>query len=263
MMNKQVATVSHNLPREMTDESYRIMYDVEYSHWWFRGRRRVIETFVAQAIANLDLQDGRAARILDIGCGTGANLELLGRFGDAEGLDISEDALEFCRARGFRNVRRGAAEKLPYRDAEFDMATALDVVEHLDDDLLGLREMNRVLRAGGKIVLFVPAFMFLWGVQDVVSRHRRRYRLPELCARVREADFTIERATYANFFLFAPILAGRFLIRASGAKPASENNVNVPQLNGALARLFGAESRWLRHANFPFGVSAICVARKN
>lgn len=261
-MNEQAITANHDLPQEMTGETYRIMYEIEHSHWWFCGRRRIIETFVGEAISNLNLKDGRA-RILDIGCGTGANLEVLEKFGDTEGLDISEDALEFCRARGFQNVRRGAAEHLPYGDEEFDLATALDVVEHLDDDLAGLREMNRVLRANGRIVLFVPAFMFLWGVQDEVGRHRRRYRLPELCARVREAGFTIERATYANFLLFAPILAGRYLIRASGAKPASENNVNVPQLNGALAGLFGAERLWLQRANFPFGVSAICVARKN
>jgi SAM-dependent methyltransferase len=176
---------------------------------------------------------------------------------------VSEDALDFCRARGLQQVKLGAAEQLPYTDASFDLVTALDVVEHLDDDAAGLREMRRVLRPGGRALLFVPAFMWLWGVQDDVSHHRRRYTLPQLTERVRGAGFAVERATYANLTFFAPILAGRLLMRATGARPASENNINVSALNGVLGRLFGAERFWLgRGLNFPFGVSAVCVARR-
>jgi SAM-dependent methyltransferase len=237
------------------------MYEVDGSHWWFAGRRRILESFVREIVAALDLQ-GRAPRILDVGCGTGANLEMLAQFGDAEGVDVSEDALAFCRARGLTRVTHGAAERLPYADDSFDLVTALDVVEHLDDDASGLCEMRRVLRRNGRALLFVPAFMWLWGVQDDVSHHRRRYTLPQLKARVREAGFEIERATYANLTFFAPILAGRLLMRATGARPASENNINVPALNGVLGHIFGAERFWLRRLNFPFGVSAVCVARR-
>jgi SAM-dependent methyltransferase len=206
--------------------------------------------------------DVERPRILDVGCGTGANLELLGRFGEAEGVDVSEEALAFCRARGLERVRHGAAEKLPYEDGAFDLVTALDVVEHLDDDVAGLREMRRVLRKGGRALLFVPAFMFLWGVQDDVSNHRRRYTLSGLRRVVQEAGFEVERATYANISFFAPILAGRLLMRATGLRPASENNINIGALNGLLGRVLGAESSLLRHLNFPFGVSALCVARR-
>jgi SAM-dependent methyltransferase len=245
----------------MERHTYAIMYEVEGAHWWFAGRRRILESFVARIVAGLNLKD-RPARILDVGCGTGANLEMLAQFGEAEGVDVSEDALRFCRARGLTKVKLGAAEQLPYEDASFDLVTALDVVEHLDDDAAGLREMRRVLRPDGRALLFVPAFMWLWGVQDDVSNHRRRYTLPELRERVRAAGFEVERATYANLTFFAPILAGRLLMRATGARPASENNINVSALNGLFGHLFGAERFWLRHLNFPFGVSAVCVARR-
>ncbi|HYO98915.1 MAG TPA: class I SAM-dependent methyltransferase [Pyrinomonadaceae bacterium] len=250
------------LPQEMERHTYAIMYEVEGSHWWFAGRRRILESFVKEIVANLNLQGRTPPRILDVGCGTGANLEMLAQFGDTQGVDVSESALAFCRARGLHNVRLGAAEHLPYADSSFDLACALDVVEHLDDDLSGLSEMRRVLRPDGRALLFVPAFMWLWGVQDDVSNHRRRYTLPQLTERVRAAGFEVERATYANITLFAPILAGRLLMRATGARPASENNINVPALNGVLGQLFGAERFWLRHLNFPFGVSAVCVARR-
>jgi SAM-dependent methyltransferase len=250
------------LPREMEQHTYAIMYEVEGSHWWFAGRRRILESFVHAIVADLDLRAHRP-RILDVGCGTGANLEMLAQFGETEGVDVSEDALAFCRARGLDQVKLGAAEQLPYADASFDLVTALDVVEHLDDDLGGLREMRRVLRPGGRALLFVPAFMWLWGVQDDVSHHRRRYTLPQLKERVERAGFAVERATYANLTFFAPILAGRLLMRATGARPASENNINVSALNGLLGHIFGAERFWLgRGLNFPFGVSAVCVARR-
>ena len=249
------------LPQEMERHTYAIMYEVEGSHWWFAGRRRILESFVKEIIAGLNME-GRAPQILDVGCGTGANLEMLAQFGNAEGVDVSEDALAFCRARGLTRVKQGAAERLPYADASFDLVTALDVVEHLDDDAGGLREMRRVLRPDGRALLFVPAFGWLWGVQDDISHHRRRYTLPQLTGRVREAGFEVERATYANLTFFAPVLAGRLLMRATGVRPASENNINVPALNGLLGRLFGAERFWLRRLNFPFGVSAVCVARR-
>jgi SAM-dependent methyltransferase len=247
------------LPREMQQHTYSIMYEVEGTHWWFAGRRRIIGGFVEEICR--EMKEERT-RILDVGCGTGANLELLAQYGDAEGVDISADALAFCRARGLEKVRLGAAETLPYEDGSFDLVTALDVVEHLDDDVAGLREMRRVLRPGGRALLFVPAFMFLWGVQDDVSHHRRRYTLKNLGRAVRDAGFEVERATYANISFFAPILAGRALMRATGLRPASENNINVSALNGLLGRILGAESTLLRHLNFPFGVSALCVARR-
>lgn len=258
------------LPQEMQRHTYAIMRDVEDTHWWFAGRRRILRGFLQDIVTKISattdhssMQGERATRILDVGCGTGANLETLAEFGAASGVDISAEALDFCRARGLKDVRLGAAEKLPYPDESYDIVTALDVVEHLDDDVAGLREMRRVLRRGGYALLFVPAFMFLWGVQDDVSHHRRRYTLPALKRAASEAGLTIERATYANLTFFAPILAGRALMRLTGARPASENNVNIAACNNIFGRAFGAERFWLRRMNLPLGVSAICVARRD
>ena len=242
----------------MKEHTYPIMFRVEQSHWWYTGRRKILSEFVETISRQVT---DRCPRILDVGCGTGANLLMLSKYGEAEGVDISEDALAFCRERGLDKVRLGAGEKLPYDDGTFDLVTAFDVVEHMDDDLAGLREMRRVLRPGGRVLLFVPTFMFLWGLQDEVSNHRRRYRLPELRRVLEQAGFEIERTTYANITFFLPILMMRQLMRLTGIKTDSENNINVPALNGVLGRLFGAESWFLKRMNLPFGVSGLCVAR--
>lgn len=258
-----MATTAHiaeqQLPQQMEQHTYSIMYEIEGSHWWFTGRRRIIAGFLDRIAARLGKQN---PDILDVGCGTGANLELLSEYGTAQGVDVSEEALVFCRQRDLKDVRLGEAEKLPYADASFDLVTGLDVVEHLDDDLAGLREMHRVLRSNGRALVFVPAFMFLWGVQDDISNHRRRYTLKEIKDRVQAAGFEIERATYANITFFLPILLGRLLMKVTGFRPASENNLTIGFLNKPLGMLFGSEALFLRYANLPFGVSAICVARK-
>ena len=243
----------------MKDHTYPIMFRVEQSHWWYTGRRKILTSFVEDICRRVT---DRRPRILDVGCGTGANLLMLSQYGDAEGVDVSEDALAFCRERGLEKVKLGEGEALPYEDGTFDLVTALDVVEHMDDDLAGLREMRRVLRPGGRVLLFVPTFMFLWGVQDDVSNHRRRYRLPELRRVLEEAGFEVERMTYANITFFLPILLMRKLMRLTGIKTESENNINVSALNGVLGSVFGAESVLLRYMNIPFGVSGLCVARK-
>lgn len=243
----------------MQRHTYSIMYEVEGKHWWFLGRRKIIESFIERICRDLGK---RKPRILDVGCGTGANLQMLSNFGVAEGVDVSAEALDFCRARGLAKVEQGAAEALPFEDASFDLVTGLDVVEHLDDDVAGLKEMRRVLRPRGRALLFVPAFMFLWGVQDDISHHRRRYTLPELKRRLADAGFEVERATYANITFFLPILLGRVIMRLTGVRPASENNITIGALNGFLGWILGAESWWLRRMNFPFGVSIVCVAQR-
>jgi len=252
--------MNQTLSKEMQQHTYAIMHNVEDSHWWYVGRRAILESFMMEIVGNPKSKI-QNPKILDVGCGTGGNLEMLAKFGAAEGVDVSDDALEFCRQKGLK-VQKGLAEKMPFADENFDVVTALDVIEHLDDDVAGLREMFRVLKKGGKTLIFVPAFMFLWGVQDDVSNHRIRYTKKQIVKRLEKAGFTIERATYANWTFFAPILAGRTLMRITGIKPESENNVNVSALNGVFGKLFGAERFWLKNFNFPFGVSIVIVANK-
>lgn len=252
--------MSANLSKEMEQHTYGIMNDVEDTHWWFVGRRAILEEFLRQIIRN-PKSEIQNPKILDVGCGTGANLEMLAQFGESEGVDVSDDALDFCKAKGLK-VHKGLAEKLPFEDESFDVVTALDVVEHLDDDVSGLKEIHRVLKTGGKTLIFVPAFMWLWGVQDDISNHRIRYTKKQIVERLKKAGFTIERATYANWTFFAPILAGRTLMKITGIKPESENNVNVSALNGIFGKIFSAEKFWLKNFDFPFGVSIVITARK-
>jgi SAM-dependent methyltransferase len=245
----------------MQQHTYAIMDEVEGSHWWFVGRRAILEEFLRQIIQNPKSKI-KNPKILDVGCGTGANLEMLSQFGAAEGVDVSDDALEFCLRKGL-NAQKGLAETLPFADDTFDLTTALDVVEHLDDDVAGLKELYRVTKKGGYSLIFVPAFMWLWGVQDDISNHRIRYTKNQIVERLKKAGFSIERATYANWTFFVPILAGRTLMKITGLKPASENNVNVSALNGIFGKLFGAERFWLKNFDFPFGVSIVIVAKKD
>jgi SAM-dependent methyltransferase len=242
----------------MQAHHYPILYQVEEKHWWYVGRRRIIESLLERICASLDNPN---PRILDVGCGTGGNLKMLSAFGQVEGVDISQDAVDFCHERGLDSVKLGAAEQLPYEDESFDIITALDVIEHLDDDVEGLREIKRALRPNGSVLLFVPAFMFLWGVQDDVSNHRRRYTLPSLIKAVQEAGFKVEWTSYANFSFFMPVLAVRSVMRWLGLRAETEYGINISPLNGLFAQLFAAERFVFKNGKLPFGVSAICIAR--
>ncbi len=251
--------VSDARPKEMRPHHYPILYEVEETHWWYVGRRRILESFVADIRASLNKSE---LRILDVGCGTGANLKMLARYGKSEGVELSEQALHFCRQRGLEAVQFGAAESLPYADNSFDLVTFLDVLEHLDDDRAGLAEIRRVLHPDGRALLFVPAFMFLWGVQDEVSNHRRRYTRRELSRVVAAAGLEVERASYANFTFFFPVLLVRWIMRLLKLRAATEYGINLPLMNKVFASLFAAERFLLKRTGFPFGVSVLCVARK-
>jgi SAM-dependent methyltransferase len=251
--------VAANLPKEMQSHHYPILYQVEETHWWYVGRRQIIRCLVEKICATLNTPN---PKILDVGCGTGANLKMLAAYGTAEGVDISSQAVDFCRERGLDSVKLGAVEDLPYENGSFELVTALDVVEHLDDDVAGLREMRRVLRRDGRLLLFVPAFMFLWGVQDDVSNHRRRYTLPRLLSAVEAAGFSIEWASYANISFFLPVLLVRSVMRWLGLRAATEYGINISLMNGPFSWLFAAERFILKRGRFPFGVSAVCIARR-
>ena len=248
-----------NLPKEMQSHHYPILYQVEETHWWYLGRRRIIQSLVDKIRTTLP---NAKPKILDVGCGTGANLKMLAAYGSAEGVDISPQAVDFCRERGLDSVKLGAIEHLPYESGSFELVTALDVVEHLDDDVAGLREMRRVLRRDGRILLFVPAFMFLWGVQDDVSNHRRRYTLPSLLRAVEAAGFAVEWASYANISFFLPVLVVRSVMRWLNLRAATEYGINISLLNGPFSSLFAAERFVLERGKIPFGVSAVCIVRR-
>ena len=244
----------------MRPVNYEVMFDVEDDHWWFVGRRAIVFALIDDALQKSDAVSRRI--ILDIGCGTGATMDHLKRYGEVQGIDLSELPLRFSRKRGHSRVMLASATELPFADNSFDLLTALDVIEHLDDDVRGLGEIRRVLKPGAPAVIFVPAFQALWGPNDDQSGHKRRYRLDGLKSAATAAGLTIEHISYANIAMFLPIWIGRKMLQLFGREEQAENKINNPLINKLLSRIFTSEAGWLRRHSLPFGVSIVCVVRK-
>lgn len=236
--------------------TYRIEDQVGERHWWFEGRRAILET----VIRGMGLPPEPA--IYDLGCGTGQNLIMLQTLGHATGVDMSADALAFARGRGCRSTLQGDLYQLPIADDTADLVVATDILEHLDDDVRGAAEIRRVLKPDGRGLITVPAFMWLWGTQDDVSHHKRRYTKAEVRRMLEAAGLVVEKLTYYNFLLFLPIFLGRALIKLSGRKIESENNLTPGAMNGLLRGIFALEGPWLRAFGFPVGVSVMAIVRK-
>jgi len=239
--------------------NYEVMFEVEDDHWWFVGRRAIVFAQIEQALA---ASIGKNLQILDIGCGTGATMDRLSDYGQVQGIDLSETPLRYSRRRGHQRVFCASATALPFADNSFDLVTALDVIEHLDDDLRGLAEIRRVLKPGAPAMIFVPAFQTLWGPNDVQSGHKRRYRIEQLRPVIDASGLHLEKISYANIAMFIPIWAGRKILNLLGRHEQPENRINHRLLNRFIARIFSSEAGWLRSHTLPFGVSIICLARK-
>jgi SAM-dependent methyltransferase len=239
--------------------TYSVLYRVEENHWWHAARRRIVIDWIESRYpGRYDLA------VLDAGCGTGVLLQQIDHLGSVEGVDLSDDALDFCRKRGLNNVRKADVLHLPFADETFDVITALDVLEHLDDETNALREWRRVLKPGGRIFIFAPAHMWLWSLQDEVSQHRRRYTYGTLRDAVLSAGLRIERLSYVSAFLLPVIYAGRqwLKVRQRFHKADTENDLHPQWSNGMLRRIFEAEIPLLRLTNLPIGASLLCVAVK-
>jgi SAM-dependent methyltransferase len=239
--------------------TYQILYDTEATHWWLAARRNIVLDSIRQRYSRRsDL------KILDAGCGTGLMLQELAPFGTVEGVDISDEALQFCRKRGLDNVRHADVTHMPFPDEQFDVVTALDVLEHLDDDTAALREFRRVLKPGGRVFVFAPAHKWLWSLQDEVSHHKRRYVRRTLRDVVMDAGLEIERQTYVSTFLLPVIYLGRqwLKVRMKFHEFNTENNLHPAWSNTILRNVFESEIPILRFMNMPFGASLLCVARK-
>jgi SAM-dependent methyltransferase len=246
----------------MDKDFYRRYYELEGRHWWFRGRRQLFLRLLEEQIPPRE----RPIRILDFGCGTGAFLEDLDRFGTVSAVDADESAVSFCHARGRAEVLHAPpGAHLPYPDGTFDLVTTLDVIEHVEDDVAALSELRRVLRPGGLLLVAVPAFMFLWGRQDEVSHHHRRYTARTLDRSLAEAGFRVRRTSYFNTLLFAPIAAVRLARRLVRAHDGAQSDFEVgpARMNGVLSALFGAEAAVVARRRLPFGVSLLALATKS
>lgn len=189
------------------------------------------------------------------------------RFGTVVALDSQREAAERAFQRGIERVIQGDALRLPFPARTFHAACALDLVEHLEDDRTALREIHRVLENEGIVLVTAPAYRFLWGRQDVLNRHYRRYTLGELKRKVEEAGFFLERGTYFNTLLFPFILAVRLFLRPFLGRPVPRGRSDFDLWQGRLGnfllqRVFSLEALLLKKLSFPFGVSVMALCRK-
>jgi len=235
---------------------YTVEAEVAGSHWWFMGRRRLFSRLITA------LRPNDAWRVLEVGAGTGANLSVLAGLGVGQVLacDLSAEALRCLRGRA--TLTQADATFLPFKSASIDLLLAADVIEHLDDDAGALREFVRVLRPGGHLILTVPAFHSLWGPQDIVAQHRRRYRRRPLLKLIRAAQLSVTTCFHFNYVLFAPIWIARKILLALRIRVTSENQINTSLVNWMMTRIFLADVDTAPTLKPPFGVSLCVVATK-
>jgi SAM-dependent methyltransferase len=236
------------------------MFEAEEKQWWYAGQRAV----AAAVLDSWAAGRGGGLRLLDAGCGTGFNLVALARLGHTFGLDLSAEALRFCRERGVRAVR-GSLLRLPFPAASFDLVTSFDVVYHdwVPDDRAAVAEMARVLRPGGALLVRCPALEALRGAHDAEVLTRRRYTRAELKTLLEGAGLRLLRATYCNSLLLPLLFARRTLDRAF-AREGSDVGFLPGPLEALFRGLMGLEA-WLvrRGLSFPLGASAVALARKD
>jgi SAM-dependent methyltransferase len=273
---------NYNPHTEMMRDEYRVMFEVEDRHWWYRGMRRNI---VALLKHHFDWAKHPDPLALDAGCGTGANLEhLLSGFGGqipafrAAGFDLAGEALEYSRKRGLTGkLARGSITAIPFATATFDLAISLDVINNLPDDQPGFNEVARVLKREGLFILNLPAYQFLYSEHDLAIRCQRRYNARMVADRLERAGLKIERQTYLNTLLFPPAALVRLvkarkmaarpeLIRDSADSSPVHSDLLPPPgpINRALEGVMGLEAALLARSNLslPFGLSIMTLARK-
>lgn len=248
----------------MTPGLYDAHDKLEEHHWWFEGRRQVIREVLHKHVLP------RASRqILDVGCGAGGMFPLLSEFGEVSGAESSEDAL--ARARKKYPLKRiepcALPDSLPV--GTWDLLTAFDVIEHLDDPIASLSAMRSHLTWDGQVLITVPAFQFLWSHHDDANQHRRRYSRLELVSHLSSAGFKVTYVSYFNTLLFPAVAAARLLerVRPRKAQQTGHDSGDLEEtpepLNRVLKLLFSSERLALKRLSLPFGVSLIAVAQRN
>ena len=235
----------------------------EARHFWFRGFRAFITPLLREAAA------GRPnARLLDCGCGTGANVALLDTFGRAYGFDLTEIGLRIGRESGRTRLARATVTAVPFPTAAFDIVTSFDVLYSLadGDEQAAIAEMYRLLKPGGFAIVNVAAMRVLRGDHSVLSREVRRYSRADLRTRLEGAGFRIQRLTYTNATLFPALAIARLIQRRRGLRSESEADaeISVPPapINAIMTAVMHLEALWLRAFDAPFGSSLLCLAKK-
>lgn len=246
----------------MEKYTYEEMYINEDDYWWFVGTRNIIFTQIGKFIGNKN-----NLTILDIGCGTGIVIKRLEEYGNVFGIDISSEAISFCRKRGIKNIIKADTTNLPFNDNTFDLITVLDVLEHIKHEGVAISEIYRVLKKNGKAIVTVPAFNFLWSDHDIALHHFRRYNIRNIKYKFLKNNFIVLNASYYNMILFPFIVIIRSLKKIfKKSKKYKEKRTDILHLpriiNQVLIFLLNIEAIILRKVTFPVGVSIFLFLQK-
>lgn len=241
----------------MERHTYDRMRALEQTHWWYAARRQIL----AGEIARLPLPAD--ARIVEVGCGAGGNLELLSGFGRVQAVEPDPDSRAYAQARSGLTIQGGLLpDGLPDLGELFDLVAAFDVVEHVDDDAGAIAALAGQLKPGGFLVTTVPAGAWLWSDHDAQHHHKRRYRMADYRVLFEAAGLSVRRASHFNTVLFPMIAAARLAKALTGLGAADEDAHPPAALNGLLRRLFAVEKHLLKAITLPFGVSILLIAER-
>ena len=234
---------------------YEAMAEHDERHWWYRGRREVVAALIRRKVF-----PPKGAKLLEIGCGTGHNLAMLGEFGTVDALEVDEVARGMAQERLGRAVLSAPLPQLAgVPNNQYDLVAALDVIEHIPDDRAALEGIARVLKRGGKLVMTVPAHQWMWSAHDVVNHHQRRYSKRSLRELIDNSPLRLEAIGYLNSLLFPVAVAQRVASKLTGKEDANLAPPAEP-INQALERVFAAERRVIGRVPLPPGLSLFAVA---
>ena len=234
---------------------YTQMAELDQRHWWYRARREVLAALIRRAVG-----PAKDAAILEIGCGTGHNLAMLGQFGTVDALELDEEARGLAEQRLGRQVMRSPLPELSEVPARhYDLIGAFDVIEHIDDDRAAIASIASRLKPGGKLIVTVPAHQWMWSAHDVVNHHKRRYSKQGLRELIEQSPLRLEQIGYFNSLLFPVAVAERMSTKLRGKDDADLKLPTAP-LNTALERAFAAERHLIGRVPLPPGLSLFAVA---
>jgi SAM-dependent methyltransferase len=234
---------------------YQQMAELDERHWWYRARRDVLADLIRR-----EAKPPSGARILEIGCGTGHNLEMLRRFGEVDGIEIDDEARSIAERRLGRTIMSAPLPELTgVADRSYDLVAALDVIEHIEDDSAALSGIAAKLKPAGKFVMTVPAHAWMWSAHDIVNHHKRRYSRSELKRLVEGSPLRLEKLGYFNSLLFPLAIAERFASKVRG-KDSADVKLPPAPLNAALETVFSAERHLVGRLPLPPGLSLFAVA---
>jgi len=233
------------------------MYCVEDQHWWFVTRRMIIKR-ILDTLLNYSITPD----ILEVGCGTGGNHELLSLYGNIHAFEVDDAARDLANKRNICSVKPGSLpEDIPFTKA-FNLICMLDVLEHIDDDLAAIKAIVGKLKKNGKILITVPAYMFMWSSHDVALHHKRRYTKKQLTGVVQSAGLEIIYSTYFNTYLFPLIVLVRILKNLFGKKDSTDVTMPSKLMNNLLKKIFYSERLFIPRMSLPFGISILIMAEK-